>query len=367
MNKLTVGVLTALAGAVLLFSLLLPRLSGGDDGGAGTVSAQPQTAPQQNDRRLAVRAVVMEPQTFENRISSTGTVVADESVTLQAEVSGRVTSINFTEGELVNAGNLLVKINDADLQAELRRAQYRRNLAEIREQRMASLLERNATSQQEYDTALNELMVIQAEIDLINARIAQTEIRAPFDGIIGLRAISPGSYITPQTYITELQKVNRVKVDFSVPERFSGMVVQGQAFRFNRQGSENTYDGEVYAIQPRVEPDTRTLRLRGVAENTDNVLLPGAFVEVDLALRAIDRALMAPSEAIIPEMGGQSVYVYRNGKAERRQVEIGVRTDRRVHITEGLAQGDTLLTTGMLQLRPGMDVRIAEIRSSAQQ
>lgn len=366
MNKLTVGVIAVLAAAILFFTLLLPRISGGGDQGAGTVSAQ--SAPQQqNDRRLAVRAVVMETQTFENRINSTGTVVADESVTLQSEVAGRVTGIHFTEGELVREGRLLVKINDADLQAELRRAEYRRNLAEIREQRFASLLERNATSQQEYDTVLNELMVIQAEIDLINARIAQTEIRAPFDGIIGLRAISPGSYITPQSYITEIQKVNRVKVDFSVPERFSGMVVHGQSFRFNRQGSENTYDGEVYAIQPRIEPDTRTLRLRGIADNTDNVLLPGAFVEVNLALRAIDAALMAPSEAIIPEMGGQSVFVYRNGKAERRRVEIGVRTDRRVHVTEGLAPGDTLLTTGMLQLRPGMDVRIAEIRSSAQQ
>lgn len=308
----------------------------------------------------------MEPQTFENRISSTGTVVADESVSLQSEVAGRVTGIFFTEGELVEAGRLLVKINDADLQAELRRAEYRRNLAEIRERRVASLIERNATAQQEYDVALNELNVVKADIDLINARIAQTEIRAPFDGIIGLRAISPGSYITPATYITEIQKVNRVKVDFSVPERFSGMITQGQAFRFNRQGSENTYNGEVYAIQPRIEPNTRTLRLRGIANNDDNVLLPGAFVEVNLALRAIDAALMAPSEAIIPEMGGQSVYLYRNGKAERRQVEIGIRTDQRVHITDGVVAGDTLLTTGMLQLRPGMDVRIAEIRSSAQ-
>lgn len=364
MNRLTVGAFVVLVVAVAAFTLIFPRFSGGDENAAGVINAQ--AAPQENDRRLAVRAMVMEPQTFENRISSTGTVVADESVSLQSEVAGRVTGIFFTEGELVEAGRLLVKINDADLQAELRRAEYRRNLAEIRERRVASLIERNATAQQEYDVALNELNVVKADIDLINARIAQTEIRAPFDGIIGLRAISPGSYITPATYITEIQKVNRVKVDFSVPERFSGMITQGQAFRFNRQGSENTYNGEVYAIQPRIEPNTRTLRLRGIANNDDNVLLPGAFVEVNLALRAIDAALMAPSEAIIPEMGGQSVYLYRNGKAERRQVEIGIRTDQRVHITDGVVAGDTLLTTGMLQLRPGMDVRIAEIRSSAQ-
>lgn len=364
MNRLTVGAVAAVVVAVVAFTLIFPRFSGGGEKASGVINAQ--TAPEQNDRRLAVRAMVMEPQTFENRISSTGTVVADESVSLQSEVAGRVTGIFFTEGELVEAGRLLVKINDADLQAELRRAEYRRNLAEIRERRVASLIERNATAQQEYDVALNELNVVKADIDLINARIAQTEIRAPFDGIIGLRAISPGSYITPTTYITEIQKVNRVKVDFSVPERFSGMITQGQSFRFNRQGSENTYNGEVYAIQPRIEPNTRTLRLRGIANNDDNVLLPGAFVEVNLALRAIDAALMAPSEAIIPEMGGQSVYLYRNGKAERRSVEIGIRTDQRVHITDGVVSGDTLLTTGMLQLRPGMDVRIAEIRSSAQ-
>jgi len=362
MKKTSKLIIVGLVALVIALIIIIPRYSG--SGSSSTDAVGQASTQQEADRRLAVRAQVMESQDFNNRINSTGTVLADEGVTLMPEVSGRVTALHFREGDVVRQGALLVKINDSELQAELRRAEYRRNLASIREQRYASLMERNATAQAEYDTALNELNVIEAEMKLINARIQQTEIRAPFDGIIGLRNISTGSYITPQTYIAEIQKVDKVKVDFSIPERYAGLVQRGQSFSFKRQGSENTYTGEVYAVQPRIEQDTRTLRLRGIAGNDDRLLLPGAFVEIEIALRSITDAVLAPSESIIPEMGGQSVFVYKEGKAERRQVEIGIRTDRRVHVTEGLSPGDTLLTTGMLQIRPGMNVRIAEITST---
>ncbi|MCH8557330.1 MAG: efflux RND transporter periplasmic adaptor subunit [Balneolia bacterium] len=344
---------------VLIVSMIIiPRISGPGSNSAEINAQQPQQ--QQNDRRLAVRAMVLEPQSFDNSIRATGTVLADEDVVLRPEVSGRVTALYFREGDVVSEGDLLVKINDSELQAELRRAEYRRNLAKLREERLASLIERNATAQAEYDVALNELNVIEAEIQLINARIEQTEIRAPFDGIIGLRSVSTGSYITPSSYIAEIQKVNPVKVDFSIPERYSGLVTRNQSFNFRREGSQQEYEGSVYAIQPRIEQDTRTLRLRGIASNEDQLILPGAFVEVQIAMRSVADALLVPSEAIIPEMGGQSVFVYEDGKAQRRQVELGIRTERRVHVTDGLSPGDTLLTTGMLQLRPNMDVRIAD-------
>lgn len=343
---------------IITSMILIPRLSG-PGSNSNEANAQ-QPAAQENDRRLAVRALVLEPQNFDNNIRSTGTVLADEDVVLRPEVSGRVTGIYFREGDMVTEGDLLVKINDSELQAELRRAEYRRNLAKLREERLASLIERNATAQSEYDVALNELNVIEAEIQLINARIDQTEIKAPFDGVIGLRSVSTGSYITPSSYIAEIQKVNPVKVDFSIPERYSGMITRDQQFSFHREGSQEQYSGAVYAIQPRIEQDTRTLRIRGIAGNDERLILPGAFVEVQIPLRSISDALLVPSEAIIPEMGGQSVFVFEDGKAQRRQVEIGIRTERRVHVTDGLSPGDTLLTTGMLQIRPGMDVRIAE-------
>lgn len=345
--------------AVLIASMIIiPRISAPGSNAVEINAQQPQQ--QENDRRLAVRAMVLEPQSFDNNIRATGTVLADEDVVLRPEVSGRVTGLYFREGDRVSEGDLMVKINDSELQAELRRAEYRRNLAKLREERLASLIERNATAQDEYDVALNELNVFEAEIQLINARIEQTEIRAPFDGIIGLRSVSTGSYITPSSYIAEIQKVNPVKVDFSIPERYSSLVSRDQRFNFRREGSQQEYVGNVYAIQPRIEQDTRTLRLRGIAKNDDQLILPGAFVEVQIPMRSVEDALLVPSEAIIPEMGGQSVFVFHNGKAQRRQVEIGIRTERRVHVTDGLSPGDTLLTTGMLQLRPNMDVRIAE-------
>ncbi|MCH8569365.1 MAG: efflux RND transporter periplasmic adaptor subunit [Balneolales bacterium] len=358
MSKRLIYSAVLITGLGLLVLLLYPRLSGNSGEAQITAQNSPSSA---TDNRFAVRGSVVEAADFTNRVVATGSVRADEQVLLSAEVSGRITGIYFEEGGLVRKGDLLVKLNDSQLQAELRRAEYRRNLARIREQRIASLIERNASAQEEYDVALNELNVANAEAELIEARIALTEIRAPFDGVIGLRNVSEGRYVTPQDYIAELQKVDRVKVDFSIPERYSQFISRGQPFMFMRQGTRNEYSGEVFAIQPRINADTRTLSIRGLASNPDRQILPGAFVEVQVPLRTIDDALMVPSEAIIPEMGGQSLFLYKGGKAERRQVQIGVRTDRSVQITEGVAAGDTVLTTGMLQLRSGMDVRLVNI------
>ena len=317
---------------------------------------------QERDNRLAVRVYIAENETFSNQIFATGSVLANEEVMLRPEISGRIAELQLNEGQRVRKGELLVKINDSELQAELRRAEYRKNLAEIREQRMKSLVERNAIAQEEYDTALNELNVVLAEIELINARIDQTEIRAPFDGVVGLKNVSVGGYITPNSEIASFQSLEQIKIDFSVPERYSNAIQRNQQFRFNRQGSANTYEGSVFALEPRIDTDTRTLRIRGIAPGNDNIILPGSFVEVRLDLDQVENAIMIPSESIIPEMGGQRLFLYKNGTVESRSVEIGFRTENRVHVTSGIVQGDTVITTGILQIRQGMPVRIAEFQ-----
>ncbi|MFW6348526.1 MAG: efflux RND transporter periplasmic adaptor subunit [Cyclonatronaceae bacterium] len=325
-----------------------------------TAQAQDTPPADATDNRLSVRAEQIQPQDFQNELTATGTIRASEHITLQPEVSGRIVGIYFEEGQQVNEGDLLVKMEDAELQAELEQAESRRNLAEIRERRAAQLLEQNAAAQEQYDVALNELNLVKAELKRIQARIDLTEIRAPFAGRIGLRGVSPGSYISAGTAIAELRQLQPVKIDFSIPEQYQNAVMPGADFSFSREGSNERRQGQVYAIEAGIDYETRTLMLRARAENPNRDLMPGGFIDVSLPLRTVENAIMVPSEAIIPQMDGQSVYVYSGGTAEQLQVELGVRTADRVHVTEGLAPGDTVLTTGMLQLRPGMPVRIVE-------
>lgn len=316
-------------------------------------------APAERDNRLAVKLHQVESERFVNKIFITGTTIANDMVELRSESSGRITEIYFDEGRPVKEGDLLLKINDSELKAQLRRAEYRKNLAQIRETRTRDLLDRNAVSRDEYDTVQNELNVILADIELIEAQIEKTEIRAPFDGMMGLRYVSEGSYITPSNTISTLQSIDPVKIDFSIPERFASQVATNQNIVFRRQGSDSTYEGRIYAIEPRIDAATRTLRIRAISPNPDRRILPGSFAEIDLELEAIDNAILIPSEALIPELGSYSVFVYDEGVARSRQVVIGVRTDTDVLIVEGLEPGDRVITTGVLQIRDGMPVRIS--------
>jgi membrane fusion protein, multidrug efflux system len=322
-------------------------------------NANEQQVQQERDNRLAVRIHEAEAERFVNRIFTTGTTMANEMVELRSEISGRITELHFEEGRRVRKDDLLLRINDSELRAQLRRAEYRKNLAEIRENRTRDLLARNAVAQDEYDTVLNELNVVLAELELIRAQLEKTEIRAPFDGMLGLKYVSEGSYITPNSSIATLQSVDPIKVEFSIPERFSSQVSANQRITFRRQGSDRYYDGRIYAIEPRIDAATRTLRIRAISPNPGQRILPGSFAEINLELEAIENAILVPSEALIPELGSYSVFVYEDGTARSRQVEIGVRTDTRVQIIEGIEPGEKVITTGVMQIRSGMPVRIS--------
>jgi len=310
------------------------------------------------DNRLGVRAIVVRPDVFQDRIFVTGTALAQDEVHLQAEANGRLISLSMTEGQTVRKGEQIAKINDADLQAQLRRAGLNLELARIRESRQKQLLEARAISQQDYDIVLNEVNTILAEIDLIRANIDRTEIRAPFDGRLGLRLVSEGTFVTVGTGVASLQNLDRVRIDFSIPERYAAQVRTGDRISFTRQGSERRYDAVVTAIEPRVDPNTRTLRLRATAPNPDEAILPGVFAQITYPLSRVANAILIPSEAIIPELGNVFVFVFRSGRAKRIAVETGVRTGTRVQIVRGLAPGDTVLTTGILQLRQDLPVRV---------
>ena len=309
---------------------------------------------------LQVRVHPVAPGQLTERLAATGTVRANEQVEIVSEISGKISEIYFEEGSRVAGGALLVKIDDSELLAERQRALHRVELAERAEARQQQLLDEGVISSETYDVALGELNVLRAELQLIEAQLLKTEIRAPFGGIIGLRWVSPGSYLSSQTRIASLHDLDPVKLDFAVPERYSALMRIGDEIAFTVDGFERSFPGTVYAIEPSVDASTRSLRMRARCPNSDGALLPGTFANVDLVLRSVDDALTVPSIAIIPELGGKKVFIYDEGTAQPRTVETGIRTENEVQITSGLTAGDLVIISGILQLRPGLEVEIED-------
>lgn len=310
---------------------------------------------------LSVKAYVVRPQKLENKVLVTGTVLANEEIEIRSEISGKIEEIFFNEGSRVKKGDILVKVDDSELQAQLLKTQYQKKLAEEKEYRQRMLLEKEAISKQEYDIALTELNTLGAEIQLIKARIDKTEIRAPFDGVIGLRYVSEGSYISPSVKISTLQDIDTLKLEFAIPEKYMKLVNVGDRVNFKVQGPDKRYSAVIYAVDPKVDPATRTLQVRAIFPNKNYEILPGSFAEVEVILEEIPNAILIPSEAVIPSAEGSKVFVYNDGKAFERKVETGIRTERFIQIKSGLNPGDTVLTTGLLQVKSGFKVRITGI------
>ena len=308
---------------------------------------------------MQVLVKVLRPEPLSNKVQATGSLLANESVEVRSEVAGRIGSIGFQEGSTVGKGQELVRINDDDLQAQLRKAGLAVQLAQDAEARKKQLLAVQGISQQDYDDARIALQSAEADRDNLQALIAKTVIRAPFSGKIGLRQVSQGGYVSPNTLITGLQQVSPIKVDFTVPERFGRDLKAGQRIAFTLEGDTTRHTGEIYAIDPAVDVDSRTIGVRALNDNTDGRLRPGSFVRVNLELAHVPDALMIPTEALIPDIQGQKVLLVKGGKAVSARVETGIRTNNEVQLTAGVQAGDTVITTGLLQLRDGMPVKVA--------
>jgi membrane fusion protein (multidrug efflux system) len=349
-------ILTGVIVVGILFLLALPKLglfrSKGEQG--------PATAA--GPVKLPVEAIVLKPERLDNKLVITGSVLPNESLEIKSEVSGKISHIHFREGKRVKKGDLLVEINDDELEAQLTKERHNKKLNEDNEFRQRKLLEKDAISQEEYDNALNRLNVTNADIRLLEAQWQKTKIRAPFDGTIGLRFVSEGAFINSSTVIATLYNLSPAKIEFAVPGRYSTQVQPGKKIFFTIENDARVLEGEVYAIEPQIDANTRTLKVRALADNTGNLLLPGQFVRVELILQTIENAIMVPSEAVVPELSGHKVYVSKSGKATEVKVEIGLRTDRSVEVVSGLGRGDTLITTGMLQMRNGLDVMLTKVQ-----
>ena len=348
MSKTTKTILWLAAAIVAAGALLLPRLDPAGRGAAGPAPAA---------EALEVETLAVTPHRLVERFATVGTVLADEQIELRSEISGVLREILFSEGARVAGGQLLVQIEDAEYIAERDRGRHRVELAELREARQQGLLAQGLTSQEEYDLALSQLNVLRAELRLAEAELGKTQIRAPFPGVIGLRSVSRGAALTPQTPIARLQKIDTVKIEFSVPGSQAGRVRVGETITFQVKGTRSAHTGEIYALEPNVDRETRSLKARARCANPGGELLPGAFADVELAINEIEDALTVPAMAIIPELGSKKLFVVEDGKAAPRLVETGVRTDTEVEITRGLVAGERVIVSAIQRLSSGLPVR----------
>ena len=355
---ITILIILLIAG-VILYPKIKPLLASGIK--QNPVKGGPVRQQQQ---KLNAIGYLIVPTQMSELINSTGTLRPDEEVDLSFETSGKIIKINFTEGTRVIKGQLLAKINDRPLQAQLEKLLAQRKLSEEMEFRQRSLLTKDAISKESYDQIVTELQTIGADINLIKARISETELRAPFDGIIGLRYLSEGSYATSSTKIAKLIKISPLKIEFSISEKYSSEIKIGYPITFKIDGSDEIYKAEVYAVDPKIDIETHTIVLRALYPNKNEELKSGRYAAITLELSHVDNAIAVPTEAIIPEMEGEKVFIFKRGKAQSVKVTTGLRTESKIQIESGLKFGDTLITTGIMQLRQSLPVSLDTVISN---
>lgn len=326
-----------------------PSRGAGGPGGAG---ARPP---------VRADAFIVRTKLLLDNIEISGSLVSNESTEIHPEVAGRITGIYFKEGSFVNRGSLLVKLNDADLQAQKRKLMVQLQVARQNEQRSEQLLKIQGISRQDYEAMALQVSNVNADLAVIQTQIEKTNIRAPFSGKVGLRMVSVGAFISSTTVISTISQPNQLKLDFTVPERYINQVDYGKIVNFKIDGTDRMYAAKVIATESNITQDTRTLQVRAAVQGTTAGLVPGNFAKVTLNFEPDPNAIVIPSQAIIPQARGKKVYVYDNGKAKFIDVTTGIRDSANVQITSGLNVGDTVLITGLLAIKPEGKVMLGKV------
>lgn len=308
-----------------------------------------------------VDAYVVKPQSFAENIEVPGSVIANETTEIHPEISGRIVYLNVAEGRQVAKGTLLAKLYDEDMQGQLKKLQVQLQIANTNEERSGQLLKIQGISKADYDASLLNVNNIKADIDIIRTQITRTEIRAPFSGKLGLKNISPGAYVTPTTIIAAINQTGELKLDFTVPEKYTGKIKLGQIVSFTYEGSNKRYNAKVIATESAVMENTRSLKVRSLVLAKDEGLLPGAFAKVQLNFDPDPAAILVPTQAILPQARGKKVILLDSGRAKFVEVVTGVRDSARVQVLEGLKSGDTVVVTGLLTIRPDAKLQVARV------
>jgi membrane fusion protein (multidrug efflux system) len=356
----------AIVGILLLaviFILYRTNVLGGKD--EAETTAAPSAAPKGSpfgQGPVPVKAMRITKGALDDYILVNGSTSPNEEVTISSEVPGKVAKILFKEGTTVKKGTPLVQLDVSELQAERKRLEVQKELNIKIAERLKALYEREGVSLQEYEVAKAEVEKVKAEIALNDAQVEKRTIRAPFSGKLGLRQISEGSYLSPGSPIISLVNINPIQLEFSVPERYSQVVKPGTRVQFKLDGVAGNFNATVAAAEPNIDAATRTYKLKASAPNDRGLILPGAFSTVTVSLQSYAATIMIPTESVVPELGGKKVYVYRNGKAQPVNIETGLRQDADIQVISGLQEGDTLITSGVLQIKPGADVTITSMQ-----
>ena len=310
---------------------------------------------------IPVDGIVVSPAVMHDHLEVTGSILANQQVKIVSELTRKVVKVNVREGSHVRRGTLLFLLDDADLQAQLERLRQQEKLALLNEQRLKDLLAHDAIAQQDYDEVSTNLRVLQAQIQELQVTIDKTRITAPFDGQIGMINTHVGAVVSVNTVLTDIEDNSVVKIEFSVPEKYTNVIHEGSEHAFTTPSSEKEFTTKVIAKAASLSTDTRTLLVRGVTPNPHGKLLPGQSARITLSLSTSADALAVVSQALIPSPGGYAVFVSRKNKAEALPVQIGQRTSASVEIVSGLSAGDTVITSNLLRLAPGTPLSFVTI------
>lgn len=346
----------------LLF-LALPFLGGGvfflaKTAGSSSNPEATEKVTAKTASSIPVTGIVAAYSGSNDGITAMGTLLANEEVDLVAEIAGKVVRICFQEGAPVDKGDLLLKVDDADLQAQLSRAEFQRKLLTERLERQRVLLKRESISREEFDQLQTDYNVLEADIELLKVKIARTEVRAPFNGTMGFRYVSEGSYLQPSTKIARIVDNGTLKFEFSIPERFVSKTLKGKDVPFHVSGKESEFKAQIYAVDPQIDVNTRAILIRARVDNRKGELYPGMFANGKLYGNSGEQFIPVPTEAVVPEMDGKRVWILRGGRAASTRVETVNRDQKNVSVISGVLPGDTVLTSGLMQLREGAPVKV---------
>jgi len=349
MNRLVISILLVIAGLAMV--------------SCGNKKTAEAGKGQKGKNQLAVDAVIVKPSLLTNQITVSGTLLAYEEVALMGEMSGRVVQINLPEGSMVKKGTLLVQIFNDDMQANLKKLHTQLEIQEKIYQRQTELLKVNGISQSDYDQTYLQVNSIKAEIEIQQSQIRKSQVLAPFDGIIGLRNISVGAQISPSTLLATIRMEEKLKLDFSIPEKYSNEMKPGLKIKFAIYGQDVQYDATVIATEGGIDAATRNIKVRALVNSKSEELVPGGFTTVELTLGENKNAIMIPTQAIVPQERNKNVIVSKNGKAHFVLVKTGVRKESMVEITNGINLGDTIVTNGLLFLKEGMKLSFSNVKN----
>lgn len=312
---------------------------------------------------LSVEGYIIHPSVLHSSIEVAGTLLPFEETDIHPEVAGKVTYLSIKEGSHVRKGELLARLFDGDLKAQLQKLDVQLQVAQKTQERQKELLKIGGISQQDYDLSVLDVSSIKADMQVLQASIDKTIIKAPFDGKIGFKNISIGAFITPTTIITSIKQDNKLKLEFSVPERYTPKIQLGNVIYFTTEASGKKYQAKIMATESGITENNRSLKVHAVVENTDKNITAGSFAKVSFDMGNNNDAVMIPTQAIIPQARDKQVIVYNGGNADFKIVTTGTRDSAKVEILSGLSIGDTVITTGLLSIKSGSKINLSTLNN----